>query len=89
MIVLHGGDDALQRRLVMVKKQRDGARDFAAERLVVLDQLRANHVCQSQRAVGVALLQDHRIEFARQSRRQNDTLKRAAPSLPSSAVVGS
>ncbi len=69
VIVLQIGEQALQRRLVMIEKQGDRARDFAADFALMFDQLSANHVRKSQRAIGVALLRDHDIEFARQSAR--------------------
>ena len=73
VIVLQIGERALQRRFVMVEKQSDGARDFAAQTGVMLNQTGANHVGQRQRAIGIAFLRHHFVQLSRQSCWQRNT----------------
>ena len=47
-------------------------RDLSADVLAVFHQLRANHIADCQRAITVTLGQRHRVQLARQGRRERN-----------------
>ena len=67
VFVLQIGEQLLQVMTVVVVHQRDAAGDLAAaELLAMFHEMGANHVGDGQRAVVVALLAAHAVEFAQE-----------------------